>query len=107
MFKDGIISLQDIIDQLDPKEKICLSIYADCCYSGNWCKILEKKEVQTKGYSGISIYAACAHDEVATEGVFSRLLKGQLPDSSAFEKLWYLKGKQIGENQTLTYALNY
>ena len=33
---------------------------------------------------GIHIYAACAHDEVATENVFTDLLKGQKPDERTF-----------------------
>ena len=35
----------------------------------------------------LKIWAACAHDEVATEMVFTKLLKGQLPDSDGFPKL--------------------
>ena len=69
------------MDPGDEADEIALMIFADCCYSGNWCRILEgkRKEKLTfdKSYNLlISIWAACAHDEVATENVFTDLLKG-------------------------------
>ena len=54
----------------------------------------------------VYIWAACAHDEVATENVFTDLLKGQLPGGDGFHKLDKLKDMEaeIGEDQTLTYG---
>jgi len=84
---------------MDPEYKNWLRIYSDCCYSGKWAmqltehqeqfenkyafKINLKKDhdpekvLKKRGKSVIlNIYAACAHDEVATENVFTDLLKG-------------------------------
>ena len=46
-------------------------------------KILKKKGKKVTVY----IYASCAEDEVATENVFTTLLKGQKPDDDSFYKL--------------------
>lgn len=109
VFKDGVITLQEVLDQISgPLDWVKLTIYADCCYSGNWCRILEKGKVQKKCKDlEVYIWAACAHDELATENVFTGLLKGQLPDYGGFEILCDLKGKEIGEEQTLTYAYEF
>jgi len=92
------------------------------------------KLLKLKGIgANILIYAACAHDEVATENVFTDLLKGQKPDERTFyvlEQLAYperylteeekakyhsldAKGKEkfkfekqeIGVDQHLTYGI--
>ena len=70
----------------------------------------------------VRIYAACAHDEVATENVFTDLLKGQLPDKGTFaalKKVLYedwekggaakkrRKDTKIGDGQHLTYGTTY
>lgn len=108
---------------MDTSCETVLKIYADCCYSGKWAKQCKRHTEQTdlikngkeptrpewllkrKGKRvGVQIYAACAHDEVATENVFTDLLKGQLPDTYGFKKLKDLKGTMIGEEQTLTYG---
>jgi len=46
-------------------------------------KLLKKEGKEVR----VRIYAACAHDEVATENVFTDLLKGQKPDYSTFKIL--------------------
>ena len=52
-----------------------------------------------KSRTHVVIWAACAKDEVATETVFSSLLKGQLPGYGTFEKLKRLDEKVIHEDQ--------
>ena len=63
--------------------------------------------------ASVHIYAACAHDEVATENVFTDPLKGQKPDCDTFKILkdirdgeggWKGKDGEIGEGQHLTYG---
>ena len=51
----------------------------------------------------LTIWAAADYDQLGTEMVFSNLLKGQLPDLYGFKKLDDLVGKEIGQDQTLTY----
>ena len=125
---------------MDPKHYTFLKIYSDCCYSGNWVKQLEDHQEQfEEEFSGIpnydkikkdhqpskllksegkhvrvEIYAACAHDEVATENVFTDLLKGQKPGCTTFKILknikygkgdWKGKEREIGEEQHLAYGI--
>ena len=41
-FPDGTITLQDVVDQIPVFDKLfILKIYSDCCYSGNWCNLVE------------------------------------------------------------------
>ena len=91
VFKDGVITLQDVLDCFQQEEGtgwFFLIIYADCCYSGQWCEMLKKKEVQVKCKNiTLDIWAAADYDQLGTEMVFSNLLKGQLPDSDGFCKL--------------------
>ena len=110
VFKDGVISLQDVLDCFVDEEgtrRYDLIIYADCCYAGDWCKQLEYKKVKGKCKDiRVIIWAAASYVEIGTECVFSDLLKGQLPDNYGFQKLYNLEGKVIGKNQTLTYYYN-
>ena len=51
VFKDGVITLQDVLDcfvQEEGTNTFKVVIYADCCYSGQWCEMLRKKKVQGK-----------------------------------------------------------
>ena len=85
VFKDGVITLQDLLDsfvQEEGTDAFGITIYADCCYSGQWCEMLRKKKVQAKcKWMFLRIWAAADYDQLGTEMVFSNLLKGQLPDS--------------------------
>ena len=107
VFKDWVITLQDLVDcfqQEERTEAFIVTIYADCCYSGQWCEMLKKKEVQAKCKKmELMIWAAADYDQLGTEMVFSNLLKGQLPDWNGFEKLFELRDKEIGDDKTLTY----
>ena len=46
-----------------------------------------KEEGQVKSETFVDLYAAAAEDELATETVFSSLLKGQVPGAKGFMKL--------------------
>ena len=84
VFKDGVITLQDVLDCFQQEEglnKFAVTIYADCCYSGQWCEMLKEKKLQGKcDRIELKIWAAADYDQLGTEMVFSNLLKGQLPD---------------------------
>ena len=68
------------MDQFDPKDKVVLRLYCDCCYSGQWIKRLEKGKIKSRGVTEINIYTACDDYELAEESYFSTLLKGQVPE---------------------------
>ena len=42
VFKDDVITLQDVIDEMDGKHETILKIYSNCSYSGSWAKALEE-----------------------------------------------------------------
>ena len=127
---------------MDTEHETDLTVYSDCCYSGRWAKALDehaeqftnegcyklkkdydpKKLLKKKGkFVRVFVYAACAHDEVATENVFTDLLKGQLPDERTFaslkkvlygdweegytaKKMRSREEREIGKDQHLTYG---
>lgn len=68
------------MDQFDPKDNIRLLILSDCCYSGKWAKRLIKEEYLVKGNISLTYYSSCDEDELAEEGVLTKLLEGHVPD---------------------------
>lgn len=86
-FRGGSVKLQEIVDQFDAKDKVVLRLYCDCCYSGVWVRQLMRNKITAKGRVRIHIYSACDYDEIAKEGIFSDLLKGQFPSHRGCEFL--------------------
>ena len=60
-------------------------------------KLLEKDKIYARGRVWLHLYTACAEDELATEQVFSDLLKGQVPEirGAEFRVLHQLKNKMV------------
>ena len=62
-----------------------------------WVKNLRSDyDLHTESDTNLTIWAACAKDELATETVFSNELKGQLPTWMGFYKLDRLNNEAIG-----------
>ena len=111
MFQDGEISLQDIVDQIDnSKYRVELRIYSDCCFSGVWSKQIEsnwyQKKIKCNGKKTfwLKCHSSCGADELATELVFSNLLKGEKPDKNGiFWKVLEMRDKEV-QGQTVRYG---
>ena len=70
------VQLEEVLDiWISPPQSLCLTILADCCYSGQWVQGLEKA-MKYHAYP-ISIISACTENEVAYEDDLVRRVKGE------------------------------
>ena len=64
-FKDGTVSLDEILETVKPYKLYALSIYSDCCYAGNWAvklKSTKRLPVQSIFFRGASWPGQVAED---------------------------------------------
>merc|ERR1712228_344869 len=66
-FSNGTISLLQILKAVRSVNQDCdITLYADCCFSGNWCQDLEHcVDEYNNVFNGVYIYAACWPGQVA------------------------------------------
>ena len=72
-----LVEVLDIWTGSDVAESLCLTILADCCYSGQWVRGL-KKATRYHNYP-ISIISACGQKEVAYEDDLVCRVMGEQP----------------------------